>query len=303
MTAEHVPIIKDEKEEIKDRLPEKYKSVIYGHTSEQMPEIDEGEIDLVVTSPPYPMIERWDYLGGYEEQHEMIEKVISECYEKLKRGGIMCINIGDATRSKSDHFKYYPNHSRITENAEEIGFSSLIPIHWKKPQNSPNKFMGSGMKPPNAYVTNETEYILIFRKQTKVDPEKPILRRASMYTQEQRNVWFSQEWKVPGATQEGYSQFPFEIPYRLIRMFSLLGDTVLDPFAGTGTTLKAARVLGRHSIGYEQDDEVIPMLKKELESVNHITTEDVLRNIIRVDRDGADPETFYKNPSTLVDIL
>ena len=304
MTAQNAPVIKENKEELLELLPEGFKWEVYLHTSEQMPEVDDESVDLVVTSPPYPMIELWDYLGSYDEQHEMIKKVMSECYDKLKRGGIMCINIGDATRSKSTEFRYYPNHARITENAEEIGFSSLIPILWNKPQNSPNKFMGSGMKPPNAYVTNETEYILIFRKKGPRKFENSLLRNASQYSTDQRNEWFSQIWDIRGAPQrDELSQFPFEIPYRLIRMFSVMGDTVLDPFCGTGTTLQASRSLGRHGIGFELNEELVDDIENKMSKVDSIPTEDILVNMVRVDRDGSGPETFIKNPQPLIDIL
>lgn len=305
MTADNASTIIENKDEILNQLPEDFKTLVYNHTSEQMPELDEGEIDLIVTSPPYPMIEMWDHLGTYSEQHETIKQVMSECYEKLRRGGIMCINIGDATRNKSGSFRYYPNHAKVTENAEKIGFDSLIPIFWKKPQNGPNKFMGSGMKPPNAYVTNEMEYILIFRKGPVTDPRRTdLLRKASMYSEHQRNEWFSQIWEVGGANQDdGHAVYPFEIPYRLIRMFSLLGDTVLDPFAGSGTTLKAARALGRHSVGFETEENLMPVMDDKVSEVNNIPTVDILKNHIRVDRDGAKPETFHKNPQSLVDIF
>lgn len=305
MTAPCVPVIKNNIEEIQARLPRTFKAKAFMHSSEQMPQLDDESVHLVVTSPPYPMVEQWDDFGTYSEQHEVIETVLSECYDKLVDGGVACINIGDATRTMSGKFRYYPNHSHVHTIAEDIGFDPLIPILWKKPTNKPNSFMGSGMKPPNAYVTNEVEYILIFRKGfPRKFEDDDLLRRASQYTQEQRNEWFSQIWEIPGAPQgDGKAQFPFEVPYRLIRMFSVLGDTVLDPFTGTGTTLKAARCLGRHSVGYEVNDNLEDLIINKLDTVSDIDTFEILENQIRSDRDGVDSDIFYKNPTPLIDII
>lgn len=305
MTAPCVPVIKDNIEELQERLPDDYSTQAYMHSSEQMPQIDDESVHLVATSPPYPMVEQWDDFGGYSEQHEVLETVINECYDKLVDGGIMCINIGDATRSVGGQFRYYPNHSRVHVMAEEAGFCPLIPVLWKKPTNKPNSFMGSGMSPPNAYVTNEVEYILIFRKGTpRRFGDDDLLRQASQYTMRQRNQWFSQIWEVHGADQDDdRAQFPFEIPYRLIRMFSVLGDTVLDPFVGTGTTMMAARSLGRHSVGYEVDEELEERIASKIDKVSGIGTFDILQNQIRDDRDGVGSDIYHKNPQPLIDII
>lgn len=273
-------------------------------SSEFMDEVESNSVDLVVTSPPYPMVEMWDDFGDYDEQHQMIRDVMSRCFHVLREGGIMCINVGDATRSVDGRFQCYPNHAEIMVAAREIGFDSLIPIHWFKPTNRPNSFLGSGFHPPNCYVTLDTEYILIFRKGEKRSlPDDRVLWNASQFTKAERDTWFSQQWKVPGAKQQGNAQFPVEIPYRLIRMFSLLGDTVLDPFAGTGTTLQIAKALGRNAIGYEVDEELESELEKKVLSVNDISAKDVLTNLIIAERDDADPEMLIKNPSRLIDYI
>ena len=146
-------------------------------------------------------------------------------------------------------------------------FRSLPAILWRKQTNAPNKFMGSGMMPPGAYVTLEHEYILVLRKGAKREfprpPEKQN-RLESAYFWEERNLWFSDVWMdlkgavqkvVDPAVRRRSGAFPFELPYRLINMFSVKGDTVLDPFLGTGTTAAAAMAAARNSIGYEQDRE------------------------------------------------
>jgi site-specific DNA-methyltransferase (cytosine-N4-specific) len=245
--------------------------------STNMEDLDKGSIDLVVTSPPYPMVEMWDNLfhsvgaNTYDEMHNYLAKTWTECFRVLKKGGLMCINIGDATRSIDHRFKLYPNHSRITEKCEQIGFETLPYILWQKPTNKPNAFLGSGLLPPNAYVTLDCEYILIFRKDglRKFEP-KHEGRYNSAFTKEERDVWFSQIWHVKGERQneEGYEErtasFPTEIPRRLIRMFSIEGDTVLDPFLGTGTTALIAKELNRNCVGYEVNAELLPVIKRKV---------------------------------------
>jgi len=228
-------------------------------------------IHLVVTSPPYPMIEMWDAqfreLGAatYREMHDLLGQVWEQCHGVLVDGGLMCINIGDATRrNDGSGFRLYPNHTQIVERCEKLGFTPLPYVLWKKPTNKPNAFLGSGFLPPNAYVTLDCEYVLIFRKgQGRKFPAKDPVRYDSSFTKEERDKWFSQIWAdIRGAkqTQQDIARrtaaFPEELVGRLIRMFSVKGDNVLDPFVGTGTTMRVAKDLKRNSIGYELDDDL-----------------------------------------------
>ena len=155
---------------------------IYFKSSQDMSDIPSDSVDLVVTSPPYPMISMWDTLFSeqndsidkalsdnkgliaFELMHEQLDLIWNETWRVLKEGGFVCINIGDATRTINGTFMLYPNHSRIISGMLEIGFNSLPEILWRKQTNAPNKFMGSGMLPAGAYITLEHEYILIFRK-------------------------------------------------------------------------------------------------------------------------------------------
>jgi len=232
--------------------------------SRQMPELEGASVHLVVTSPPYPMIEQWDALFAkmgchdYDEMHSALAAVWRECQRVLVPGGICCINIGDATRRVNKEFKLYPNHARVIEECERIGLRALPFILWKKPTNKPNAFLGSGFLPPNAYVTLDCEFILIFRNGAlRAFPRGDARRQESGFTKAERDLWFSQVWDVRGTRQGPVERrtaaFPEEIPRRLIRMFSCVGDTVLDPFVGTGTTLRVARAFGRSAIGYELD--------------------------------------------------
>jgi modification methylase len=266
-----------------------------------MPELADGSVQLMVTSPPYPMIAMWDTLfcsadpkiAGlwrkleadcreetvrqiYTAMHDYLAKVWLETHRVLCDGGIACINIGDATRKVNGKFQLYPNHSRIIEVCEKIGFTTLPYILWKKPTNKPSykgkgAFLGSGFLPPNAYVTLDCEFILLFRKGNlrKFQP-KDALRYESAFTKAQRDEWFSQIWAFKGTRQTAgelerrTAAYPEEIAKRLIRMFSVKGETVLDPFLGSGTTVKVAVENGRSSVGYESDENLLPVITKKL---------------------------------------
>lgn len=266
--------------------------------SQQMPELRDSSIHLMVTSPPYPMIKMWDKQFAtfnpqiavlwkeleadgkeetisqiYEAMHKVLVRTWGETYRVLVNGGIACINIGDATRTVNGKFRLFPNHSRIIEYCEKIGFTTLPYILWKKPTTKPkykgkSAFLGSGFLPPNAYVTLDCEFILLFRKgKLRQFPPNDPRRYESAFTKRQRDKWFTQIWNVAG-TRQTTSQlerrtaaYPDEIVNRLIRMFSVKGDTVLDPFLGSGTTVRVAMRNKRNSIGYETDETLLPLIK------------------------------------------
>ncbi|MGD8251888.1 MAG: site-specific DNA-methyltransferase [Desulfobacterales bacterium] len=255
--------------------------LIHFRDARQLAPVADDSVDLVLTSPPYPMVRMWDDLfarqdpdiladiealrgqEAFEGMHRILDAVWHECIRVLKPGALACINVGDAVRTLDNRFGLYPNHARILTALTSAGLTALPLILWRKQTNAPNKFMGSGMLPAGAYVTLEHEYILIFRKGPKrafpTDQEREIRRQSALFWEE-RNLWFSDIWTdLKGTGQELASTttrkrsgaFPFELAYRLIQMFSVKGDTVMDPFAGTGTTLFAAMSSGRHSIGFE----------------------------------------------------
>ena len=280
--------------------------------SNNMSSIDDKSINLIVTSPPYPMIEMWDDLftsfdktipqdlesgNGYAaflKMHTILNSVWGECDRVLKDNGFVCINIGDATRTLNNNFQLFSNHTQIINFFLNKGYSVLPDILWRKPSNSPNKFMGSGMYPAGAYVTYEHEYILIFRKGSKrsfKDSEK-LLRQKSAYFWEERNSWFSDLWEIQGTSQlanmpkssrERNASFPFEIPYRLVNMYSVEGDAVLDPFAGLATTNLACMVSNRNSIGIEIDSQIATAAMKNItispESINAIINERIQKHL------------------------
>lgn len=254
--------------------------------SRDMEALSDNSIDLVVTSPPYPMIEMWDdlFIGlnpdiddalqsnngnkAFKLMHDELSTVWSELQRVVKPSGIVCINIGDATRKIGDSFEMYPNHAKIINEITNNGFSCLPSILWRKPTNSAAKFMGSGMLPPNQYVTLEHEHILVFRNGDQPrSVSDTSIRRESAYFYEERNNWFTDTWddvtgeeqslKTNTANRKRSAAYPITIPYRLINMYSMYNDTVLDPFLGTGTTTRAAMLSARNSCGFELDKELV----------------------------------------------
>ncbi|WP_158211278.1 DNA-methyltransferase [Myroides phaeus] len=292
--------------------------------AQNMHQIKDESIELVVTSPPYPMIEMWDDIMAkqnkdiykkfeegdsyavYELMHLELDKVWEEVYRVLKPGGIACVNIGDATRTLNKNFALYSSHSRIIQKFIQLGMDNLPNIIWRKQTNAPNKFMGSGMLPGGAYVTLEHEWVLIFRKGGKRDFTKAddkALRQQSAYFWEERNIWFSDLWDLKGTTQrinksvgrERSAAYPFELPYRLINMYSVYGDTVLDPFLGTGTTMLAAIGTGRNSIGYEIDESFKELVfdnifSKDVNTLNSVVVNRVANHKAFVDSRKNDPK-------------
>lgn len=246
--------------------------------------ITDKSVGLVITSPPYPMIQMWDicfssqspavenalkkhkYEDAFEEMHIVLDKTWEDIDRVLIDGGVVCVNVGDANRNCDGCFKMFSNHSRIIAKFLSMGYDVLPDIHWRKPTNAPNKFMGSGMYPPCAYVTYEHEYILIFRKGMNriFSAKEKKLRHQSAYFWEERNIWFSDLWDLNGVkqqlketvTRDRSAAFPFELAYRLINMYSIKEDLVYDPFAGTGTVMKAAMLSERNSINVEIDTDL-----------------------------------------------
>lgn len=258
---------------------------IISANSSKLSMLPDKSVNLVVTSPPYPMIEMWDVMfseqnpdikaalengdgmTAFNQMHEVLNAIWTECDRVLDDNGFVCINIGDATRTINGDFQLYSNHTKIINHFLSMGYSVLPDVHWRKQSNAPNKFMGSGMYPAGAYVTYEHEYILIFRKGGKrvFKGAGKELRQKSAFFWEERNIWFSDLWEIKGTSQlmgktkasrDRNASFPFEIPYRLINMYSAEGDTVLDPFAGLGTTNIACMVSNRNSIGVDIDPEI-----------------------------------------------
>ncbi|WP_132057254.1 DNA-methyltransferase [Halorussus amylolyticus] len=295
---------------------------IHVEDAREMGALEDDAVELVVTSPPYPMIEMWDDLfaeldpdvadhlaagdggGAFDAMHDALAPVWDELARVLVPGGIAAINVADATRSVGDDFRLYPNHAELVSRLRDRGFAHLPGLVWRKPANGLTKFMGSGMVPPNAYPTLEHEYVLLFRNGAESRSFEPGTdhRYEAAYFWEERNEWFSDLWTgVQGARQhldgdglrERSAAFPFEIPYRLVNMYSVYGDTVLDPFWGTGTTTLAAMVAGRNSAGYELSRDLREAFDDRVSTVETVADE-VNRDRLAAHREfAADEDLDY----------
>ena len=297
--------------------------------SKKLPAISAGSVQLVVTSPPYPMIEMWDEmfskqapiiktaliegdgLKAFYEMHQLLNETWAECDRLLAPNGFICINIGDATRTLNGDFQLFSNHTQVIDYFLSKGYSVLPDIHWRKQSNAPNKFMGSGMYPAGAYVTYEHEYILIFRKGGKrvFTGKEKALRQKSAFFWEERNIWFSDLWELKGAAQgittsklsrNRSAAFPFELPYRLVNMYSVEGDIVLDPFAGLGTTNLACMAANRNSLGIEIDADIAALAVKNIsvkpEELNKVIEARLQRHLAFIETLPAEKrKNCYKN--------
>jgi DNA modification methylase len=242
--------------------------------------INDRSVHLVVTSPPYWTLKRYrenpnqmGHITDYEKFIEELTKVWKECYRVLVPGGRLVCIVGDVCLSRRQHGRHVviPLHADIAVSCRRIGFDNLNPIIWHKISNASyevnngSKFLGKPYE-PNAIIKNDIEFILMQRKPGGY--RKPTLeqRRQSMIDKKDYEVWFQQFWNIPGAsTREHPAPFPFELAHRLVCMFSFFGDTVLDPFCGTGTTMLAAIKSDRNSIGVEIDPLYCQMTIKRLE--------------------------------------
>ncbi|MEZ3142980.1 site-specific DNA-methyltransferase [Halobaculum sp. MBLA0143] len=286
----------------------------------QLP-LPDDSVELVVTSPPYPMIEQWDDQfaamddgvaaalsnGDGQTAFDRMHAVLREAWAELARvvvdGGVVCVNVGDATRTVAGEFRLYPNHARITEQLTNLGFRQLPGVLWRKPTNAPTKFMGSGTLPPNAYVTLEHEHVLVFRNGSRRSFEARADRRyEASYFHEERNRWFSDLWDLSGDSQgtaddtprDRRAAFPTELPYRLISMYSVYGDTVLDPFWGTGTTTFAAMAAARDSVGVESVPGLPAQFDDRVDSVRSWSQERAQRRLAAHREAVADQEDTYE---------
>jgi DNA modification methylase len=239
--------------------------------------LEPESIHLIVTSPPYWTLKEYNleegqmgYIKGYEEFLRELDRVWTACFHALVPGGRVVCVVGDvclSRRKNAGEHTVIPLHASIQEHCREIGFSNLAPIIWYKIANAVYEAEGNGGgflgKPyePNAVVKNDIEFILMERKPGGYRKPDLATRILSVIPAERHREWFQQIWTgLTGAsTRHHPAPFPLELAERLIRMFSFVGDTVLDPFMGTGTTNVAAAKWGRNSIGVEIDPEYFDM--------------------------------------------
>jgi len=264
--------------------------------SRKMFELEDQSIHLMVTSPPYWCIKDYAHTGqigfsqSYEEYISDIGKVLEETYRVLAPGCRAAVNIGDQYLRAKDFGRYrvQPIPADIIVSAREIGFDFMGNIIWKKISTTKTTgggvWMGSIYHPKDGHITYEHEYIIILRKPG--DWQKPTKeqKEKSRLTKEERSSWFRGIWEIHPERQEDHiAMFPLEIPYRLIKMYSFHGETILDPFLGSGTTIKAAQMLGRKGIGYEINKDFEPIIRKKNDNEVEFESPATDRNVRRTE--------------------
>jgi DNA modification methylase len=244
--------------------------------------IEDESVHLIVTSPPYWTLKKYNdhdsQLGDVEDYEEFLhelDKVWKHCYRVLAQGGRLCCVVGDvclSRRKNNGRHTVVPLHSSIQEHCRFIGFDNLAPIIWYKIANAQFESNGNGGgflgKPyePNSVIKNDIEFIMMERKPGGYRQPSSVKRILSIISEENHKEWFRSIWSgLTGAsTKDHPAPYPIEMAERLIRMFSFVGDTVLDPFMGTGSTNIAAARWGRNSIGVEIDPEYFEFAEKRI---------------------------------------
>lgn len=242
--------------------------------------MDDASVHLVLTSPPYWTLKEYPRAKGqlglvenYDEFHDELDKVWRHCLRVLVPGGRLVCVVGDVclSRRRNGRHVVMPMHADIVVRTRKIGFDNLTPIFWYKIANANyeiengSSFLGKPYE-PNAIIKNDIEFILMLRKSGGYRQPRDEQREASRLTKAEYQEWFQQVWNINGeSTREHPAPYPEQLAYRLVRMFSFAGDTVLDPFIGTGTTLLAAARCGRNSIGVEIEPLYVDLAKQRLE--------------------------------------
>lgn len=254
---------------------------LYLHDARDMSAVEPESVHLVVTSPPYWTLKEYrrskgqlGHISDYEEFLSELDKVWAHCFRLLVPGGRLICVVGDvclSRRKNEGRHTVVPLHSSIQEHCRRLGFDNLAPIIWHKIANASyevergSSFLGKPYE-PNAVIKNDIEFILMERKPGGYRNPSTITRAMSIISVENHQKWFQQIWAgLTGASTKHHpAPFPLELAERLVRMFSFVGDTVLDPFMGTGTTNLAASRWGRNSIGFEVDAQYFEMAHERI---------------------------------------
>jgi DNA modification methylase len=253
---------------------------IHNGDARELDWIPDESVHLVVTSPPYWTLKRYPendlqlgHIADYEQFHDELDKVWTHCLRVLVPGGRVVCVVGDVCLSRRKHGRHVvmPMHADIVVRTRRIGFDNLTPIIWHKIANASyevengSSFLGKPYE-PNAIIKNDAEFILMLRKPGGYRQPTIQQRDSSRFTKEEHQEWFQQIWTLTGeSTKEHPAPFPEKLAYRLVRMFSFTGDTVLDPFMGTGTTLIAAARCNRNAIGVELEKDYIRIARRRLD--------------------------------------
>ena len=283
---------------------------IINSDSRCMNEVPNESVHLIITSPPYWQLKDYgtDNQIGFDDSYEgyinNLNLVWKECYRVLHKGCRLCLNIGDqfARAVYYGRYKVIPIRTEIIKFCETIGFDYMGAIIWQKVTTSNTTggatVMGSYPYPRNGILKIDYEFILIFKKDGKPPKVDKEIKKISKLTKEEWNAYFQGHWNFSGAKQDNHiAMFPEELPRRLIKMFSFVGDTVLDPFLGSGTTSLAARNLNRNSIGYEINPDFISVVKDKLEiNDNNIFNDSTFEFLKQKNKKRCYDDEFKKMP-------
>jgi DNA modification methylase len=274
--------------------------IIIGDARE-MKEVSDESTHLIITSPPYWQLkdygkqEQIGFNDTYEEYINNLNLVWNECHRVLYPGCRLCINIGDqfARSVYYGRYKVIPIRTEITKFCETIGFDYMGAIIWQKVTTCNTTggatIMGSFPYPRNGILKIDYEFILIFKKPGNPPKVSKNIKEQSRLSDKEWNQYFTGHWNFPGERQNKHlAVFPEELPKRLIKMFSFIGDTVLDPFLGSGTTTLAARNLKRNSVGYEINEKFLPVIKEKLGLKQNTIFKDSDFEIIKQESRGDD---------------
>jgi len=274
----------------------------------RMPELADESVHLVVTSPPYWQLKDYGtgrqigYHDTYEEYLHSLNLVWEECFRVLSTGCRLGVNIGDqfARSVFYGRYKVIPIRTEIIKFCEAIGFDYMGAIIWQKVTTCHTSggavIMGSFPYPRNGIIKLDYEFILIFKKPGRPPAADAETKERSRLTREEWNEFFYGHWNFPGVRQEGHlAMFPEELPRRLVKMFSLVGETVLDPFLGSGTTSLAARRLERNSVGYEINPEFEGLIREKIKGADDLVTPETEIEVIH--RAGPERQDFSERIS------
>lgn len=250
--------------------------IIFGD-SRSLNQIKDKSVQLIITSPPYWQLkdygaeEQIGFNDSYEDYINNLNLVWKECYRVLSDGCRLCINIGDqfARSVYYGRYKVIPIRTEIIRFCESLGMDYMGAIIWQKTTtmntSGGGAIMGSFPYPRNGILKMDYEFILLFKKLGNAPKPTQLQKEQSIITKEEWGQYFSSHWNFNGIKQMGHiAMFPEELPKRLIKMFSFVGETIFDPFAGSGTTSLAAINLGRNSIGYEINKNFAPIIREKL---------------------------------------
>ncbi len=252
---------------------------LYLADSRGMSELDDSSVHLVVTSPPYWCLKDYAHPGqiGYEQPYDDyladLRQVLAECLRVLHPGCRAAVNIGDQYLRATEHGRYrvQPIPADLIGIARSLGYDFMGQIIWRKVSTTKTsgggQWMGSTYYPRDGQITYEHEYILLFRKPGTPPKPTAVQKERSRLGKEERSRWFRGVWDdLPPARQSSHvAMFPLELPRRLILMYSFWGETILDPFAGSGTTLDAAEETGRNGVGYEINPDFEPLIRGKVQ--------------------------------------